>query len=140
MNTYTMVFAVTPDFKRVLLLRKSDRHHNPLFRDRWTVPGGKLESDETPWGCAEREFKEETQVDLYGVLRRVLDFPCNCDPLESEHEVIVYGITEPYERLALATGSEEPVEVFAVQFLPSDLVWCTQPLLALTLERLRQPI
>ena len=139
MNTYTMTFVVSPDFKRVLLLRKTATHHNPLFRDRWTAPGGKLELNETPWDGAARELKEETNMDLRGVLRRVLDFPCNCDPLEDEHDVIVYGIVQTLD-LSMVAGGDEPVDIFPVQFLPSDLVWCTQPLLALTLERLKQPI
>lgn len=138
MNTYTMIFVVSPDFERVLLLHKPATHHNPLFRDRWTAPGGRLELNETPWECAERELKEETLLDLRGVLRRVVDFPCNCDPRESEHDVIVYGVVQMLDG-ALGSGLE-PVEIFPIQLLPSDLVWCTQPLLALAIERLKQPI
>lgn len=31
---------------------------------QWMTPGGKIERYETPWSCAVREFKEETNYDL----------------------------------------------------------------------------
>jgi 8-oxo-dGTP diphosphatase len=45
---------------KVLLIR---RGHDP-FRGEWAVPGGRIEDDETAEGCARREMKEETGLEV----------------------------------------------------------------------------
>lgn len=40
---------------RVLIL-------NPTYKDGWTIPGGIMEANETPWEACRREVLEETQL------------------------------------------------------------------------------
>ena len=52
------VFAIIVDNqKRVLLGHRCDYNV-------WDLPGGGMESGETPWDCAVREVKEETGLDV----------------------------------------------------------------------------
>lgn len=149
---YTMLFAVTPDFQKVLLLRKPNDHKNILFRGRWTAPGGHVEPGETEMESVLREFKEETEINLgphsdqnyynYSDLVFVLRFACNCDPTEEEHEVAVYAIlvTEGYLRTARGTPTE-PLRLAAVDwvFPITGALWCVESLLSLSIARLKQP-
>ncbi len=134
-----MVFAFGPDLRDLAFLRKPSDHKNPLFRDRWTVPGGRIEGFETDAEGAARELMEESTLkvepsDLVPVLR----FSCNCDPTEPEHEVAVFGVVVPVERLLLAEG--DPTEpVIVVREYPKNLLWYIEPLLALVKARMRQP-
>ena len=43
---------------QILLGRRLSKHGY----DTWAPPGGKIEPDEEPWNCAERELREETGI------------------------------------------------------------------------------
>lgn len=36
----------------------------PIYKDRWEVPGGSVEADESPRAACERELREELSLDL----------------------------------------------------------------------------
>lgn len=138
MNKYTMVFALSPDYGRLLMLHKPTDHKNPEFRDKWTVPGGHIDLGETELAGAEREMVEETGLSISGLIR-VLDFTCDCDFGEGEHRIVVYGVVLPAEVLLCAIGSmREPVKVFYTDVLPIGAMWNTEALLRLTIGRLKQ--
>ncbi len=134
------MFALSPDFQCVLLLKKPATHRNPLFRDRWTAPGGHLENGETELNCALREMEEETQLLVSAdEARFILRFSCDCDPLESEHDVTVYGAVLSYKRLEKAKGTPvEPIGIFGAT--PPNIVWHVPHLLQLTIGRMRQAV
>ena len=108
-NTYTMVLAFTPSLRRILLLHKPPDHRNPIFRDRWTVPGGLLEDSESTADGAAREFREETGLHIEASqLTPIGLFFCNCDPQESEHDIAVHAVILSDDFLAQAQGSSQP--------------------------------
>jgi len=45
---------------KVLLIRRA----REPFMGEWAIPGGRIEDDETAEGCAKREMKEETSLDV----------------------------------------------------------------------------
>ena len=140
-NRYTMVFAFTHDatqYPEVLLLQKPVTHHNPLFRGKWTAPGGLLEDGETEAAGAAREFQEETGIAIDPErLRYILRFACNCDPCESEHEIVVFAAVLTWDALRRAKGTYgEPVALFlAGGITASDerYIWNTAVLVSMCL-------
>lgn len=140
MNRYTMTFVISLDFHSFLLLHKPETHQNPLFRDRWTAPGGLIEAGESDLLSAIREMHEETNLKIDpSEMRPVLTFLCNCDPRESEHEIAVFGVSMGEDLMHCAEGSgEEPVKVF--KSLPLNSFWYVEHLMALTVGRLKQPL
>ncbi len=49
--------------RQILLLLRDDIPSIP-YPNRWDLPGGQLETDETPEACIVREMKEEIGLDL----------------------------------------------------------------------------
>jgi 8-oxo-dGTP pyrophosphatase MutT (NUDIX family) len=143
---YTLTFLFDTSLKNILLLRKPITHHNPLFRGRWTAPGGKIEdNDGNPKAAAIRETYEEAKIRVSSEdMRCVLSFPCNCDPTEAEHDVYVYAARLPYVFLESAHGQpEEPVKVFDITYVLAagsgiNLVWYVKPIISLAIVRLEQ--
>ena len=63
------------DHQQVLLFLRDDIPEIP-FPNMWDVPGGHLESGETPEACIVREMQEEMELELTGFsLFSVLEFP-----------------------------------------------------------------
>lgn len=147
MKKYTMVFAFDggqDGLINIILLKKPSNHKNPLFRGRWTVPGGHVEYGESPLRGAVREMLEETHVaidPLKTIL--ILRFTCNCDKTEKEHEVFVYGTTISFDDAYSAYGDEEEtVDLFMCHDLPdeNERLWYLQPLMELTIARMKQQV
>lgn len=65
------VFILQSDGSALLQLR--DDSPGLVHAGKWTIPGGRLESGETPDACARREVQEETQYRC-GRLNPVADF------------------------------------------------------------------
>lgn len=40
-------------------------HRNTPNRVQWEIPGGKIETNETPWETAKREVREELNIEVY---------------------------------------------------------------------------
>jgi 8-oxo-dGTP pyrophosphatase MutT (NUDIX family) len=136
---YVMIFAFSEGFRSILLQHKPASHKNPAFRDRWTAPGGHVETGESELVAAIREFYEETRLQLEEkALRFVLRFACNCDITETEHDVTVFGAMIPAETLGKAFGPmPEPVRIF--RELPENVQWYLAPMAELVVARLKQP-
>jgi ADP-ribose pyrophosphatase YjhB (NUDIX family) len=135
-----MVFVLGEgDLRDIVLLRKPNNHKNPLFRDKWTVPGGLIENGETALEGAARELLEEAALQVpRDDFVPILTFSCNCDPTEAAHEVVVFGVVAPPEQLLQAKGTMgEPVAT--LRELPNNLLWYIEPLLSLVKARLKQP-
>ena len=55
-----LIFTVIEDLSIMLIKRK-----NPPYKDKWAIPGGFVNIDESGDTAAKRELKEETGVDCY---------------------------------------------------------------------------
>ena len=112
---------------KVLLVRR----RNAPFAGLWSLPGGKIEGDETPRDAARRELKEETglEADIAGVVDTVRVKP------EPEGQGAGYRLTVFYGRPACgslkAGGDSEAVEWVALKEMDArpmtqgtaDLIW-----------------
>lgn len=61
-HTGCSIIFVNPQ-NQVLLFLRDDKPGLP-YHNRWDVPGGHVEPDETPEECIVREMKEEMNIDL----------------------------------------------------------------------------
>ncbi|MFH0737727.1 MAG: NUDIX hydrolase [Candidatus Micrarchaeota archaeon] len=59
MRPFACDMILIEDGKILLIKRAFDP-----FKGMWAIPGGKIEDDETAEGCAIREMKEETGLDI----------------------------------------------------------------------------
>ena len=61
--------------KREILLLLRDNIPTIPYPDMWDIPGGHVETDETPEQCIVREMKEEMDLDIKGFqIFSVIDF------------------------------------------------------------------
>lgn len=90
----------------------------PTYRDRWQLPGGVVEADESPAGAAAREVEEELGLDLHIGRPLVIRWlPPRLDPRGAV--VIDYdgGILSPKQIASIRLPADE---LSAFQFVPAD--------------------
>ena len=96
-----VVVCITDDDK-VLLLKRNTQLFNGLF----CLPGGHIEKGENPWGCATRELREETGIDM-DILP---DHFFAIAPAEPDPKMPIYifclCIPNTYEELSVSLSSE----------------------------------
>jgi len=98
---------VLDDKKRVLLCRRRDK-------DLWNLPGGRVESNESPWAAAIREAREEIGVDI--VIEKLIGIY-----FKQEQEELVFQFLAQIEKGIIST-SDESVEntYFDADALPEN--------------------
>ena len=100
---------VAVDDERQVVLIRQFRHAAGGFI--WEIPAGRLEKDEPPLDCAQRELEEETglRADAWKRLGEVITAPGFCD--ERIQIFLATGLRETAQRL-------EPDEVLSVSRVP----------------------
>jgi len=68
----------------------------PTYKDKWSIPGGSVDAEESPKTCAIRETKEEIGLDLKDVQFICVDYKKTKDVQPENMQFIFYGgiITE----------------------------------------------
>jgi 8-oxo-dGTP diphosphatase len=77
MQRVTCVAIILLNAQRQILLQLRDDRPGLPFANCWTLPGGKVESGETPEAAAHRELHEELGVDLPLIVWRTYERPGN---------------------------------------------------------------
>jgi ADP-ribose pyrophosphatase YjhB (NUDIX family) len=62
MSKLTVIAGVVVEYNNKVLLCKRSKHETLALT--WSIPAGHREEDETPYQTANREFKEETNLDV----------------------------------------------------------------------------
>ncbi len=75
MLTIPCVAAILYNADRQVLLMQRDQKPGLEFAGWWTLPGGRVEADETPDAAIERELREEIEVVPPVTLWRVYERP-----------------------------------------------------------------
>lgn len=119
------VAAIVTREGEVLLMKRINAHGSST----WSTPGGHLEYGESPEGCAIRETKEETNVDITAVRFRAM----TNDVFEAErlHYITVWMEADYLSGEAVVNAADEASEVgwFAWDRLPKPLFLPFQNLL-----------
>ena len=107
--------------QRVLLV-------NPTYRDKWLIPGGMVELDESPRQACIREIKEEIGLDIYPNRLLILDYMSQSEEgTEALHFIFDGGVLNPSQINAIALCNKELSEFRFVeqslleQYLPEGL-------------------
>lgn len=87
-----------------VLLNLRDNKPGIAFPNHWTLPGGRIESNETPHQAARRELHEETGLDLSLYFWKVYDRAYPAQDLVVEQHVFVGGIDDINPRLIVGEG------------------------------------
>jgi len=99
-NRFVGIILVNSDGKVLLQLRCK---HDFLYPNYWTLPGGKVEEDESPELAIVREVKEELGLDLhhFKLFRTTVDNALNA---VIERHIYWGNISEKVEDLILDEG------------------------------------
>jgi 8-oxo-dGTP diphosphatase len=117
MQRYVLGIVTTPDFKKVLLVRKV----KPAWQEgRWNGIGGKIEPDETPRGAMDREWREETQCKVPAQW----DLRIRLAHVTRDSMVYFFHGILDHESLACFKdeGRGEILEIFDVAHLPESVM------------------
>jgi ADP-ribose pyrophosphatase YjhB (NUDIX family) len=94
--------------ERVLLCHRTDH-------DLWNLPGGSLESSESPWDGLKREIKEETGLEVeISKLVGVYSKP-------DKNEIVLSFICKPMSGEIALNEEADRIEYFGTTELPSNL-------------------
>jgi 8-oxo-dGTP diphosphatase len=117
----------------VLLIK---RKYEP-FQDRWALPGGLVNNDESLEEAARRELKEETGLTV-DYLEQVYAFgEPNRDPRNRVISIAYFGMIESSGQPLVAATDAKEVAWFTLDNLP-DMAFDHKEILELTLEFLTE--
>jgi 8-oxo-dGTP diphosphatase len=103
------VFGIIFDkSKKVLLCHRTDY-------DLWNLPGGKLESEETPWDGVIREVKEETGLDV--IVSKVIGIYSK----PHKNEIVFSFMCERIGGELLLNNEASDIRYFDIDKLPENL-------------------
>jgi len=109
-----MLFRRNGDSMSVLLVRRK----NPPFKDKWSLPGGFMEMDETLETTAHRELKEETGIETDHLTPfHVFDQPGR-DPRGRTITLVFYAFLDKQPTDAAAGDDAASLSWFDLQNLP----------------------
>lgn len=129
MKAYTLGFIFDPTYSKVLLMHKN--------RPEWQKGkvngvGGKIEEGETSAACMVREVREET-----GLATRESDWMLVGTIKGQDYFCDVYGLIHASDMGEAVTATDEAVEWFYVNNLPSHVVSNLTWLVPITIDKLR---
>lgn len=131
-----VVFGYEPVPRISILLIK---RKNEPFKDRWAIPGGFVENDESLEEAVCRELKEETGVEI-GYLEQLFTFgKPDRDPRHRIVSVAYFGLVRPETYKISASSDAKEVGWFDINKLPR-LAFDHKEILEVAIKRLRAKI
>ena len=98
------VAAILQNAQGCVLLQQRDDDPGVLFAGYWTLPGGKVEDDETPGDAIRRELMEEIEFETSLGLWRVYERPSGFESITIVQYVYTGQIDVPISSLAINEG------------------------------------
>lgn len=107
--TIGVFVVVFNEQKQILLCRRRDF-------DFWNLPGGGLETDETPWQGAVREVKEETGLEI-----KIIKLSGIYSKTE-KNEIVFCFIGQPVDGQIELNEEVREIKYFSFDTMPSNLL------------------
>lgn len=119
MKKYTIGALFTPDFKRVLLIKKV----KPAWqKDKLNFPGGSIEENESCFQCVAREFAEETGLDIPVPNWKHIGCIINADTEDGYEVDLLTSIYYPELNGHIKQLTQEKVQWVEVEHLPYNVI------------------
>jgi 8-oxo-dGTP diphosphatase len=130
-----VVFAYEASQLYILLIKRE----NDPFKNKWALPGGFVEVDETVENAAKRELEEETGLSVDG-LEQVHTFSAiHRDPRKRTISVAHYVLTKKTDKTISAGDDAADAGWFPMQDLP-ELAFDHDEIVRMAIERLGQKL
>lgn len=129
------IFTCIENNLHVLLVKRK----NPPFENKWALPGGFLEEDETTEECALRELQEETGIKVSNVELGGINSDPERDPRERIISVSYFALIKLPEELPQAKDDAKEAKWFPLNILPK-LAFDHQAILENARKKLRDKI
>ncbi len=100
---------------KILLIRRAN---NP-YRGKWALPGGFVDMDETPEAAAQRELKEETNIDNHQLKQFKTYGAIDRDPRHRTISTVYYYYSQKQEFEPQAGDDAEEAQWFSMDYLPT---------------------
>ena len=125
------IFALDQSNVHILLIKRG----NEPFKDKWALPGGYLEMDETIEICAERELFEETAIRNASLEQFYTFSSINRDPRGRVLTVAFWSLID--KNLARISAGDDAVQAewFLLNKMP-ELAFDHAEIVALAIEKL----
>lgn len=128
-----VIFSAGYEPRKVLLIKRK----NDPFRDRWAIPGGFVDYDESLEAAARRELYEETGVDN-AALRQVRTFGKPGRDPRGRTVSVIYAAAVEEERADIKAGDDaKEAAWFDIADLP-ELAFDHEEILKFTIDFLEQ--
>lgn len=131
-----VVFGYTDNTLKVLLI---ERRYKP-YQNKWALPGGFVQEQESLEAAVQRELVDETGIDVKFLEQLYTFGEVKRDPRERIISVAYYGLVNP-NKYELALNSNEATDVrwFNIESLP-ELAFDHAHVIELAIQRLRGKI
>lgn len=90
----------------------------PTYKDKWSIPGGSVDAEESPRNCTIRETKEETGLDLEEARLVCIDYKKSEGVKIENLQFIFYGGKLSDEKIKEIKLEKDELEGF--KFVPID--------------------
>jgi 8-oxo-dGTP diphosphatase len=132
-TTDCVVFSYSGESLNVLLIKRG----NEPFKNKWALPGGFMQMDETADECAKRELHEETAVRIDHLEQLYTFTSIDRDPRERTISIAYFTVVKAGEHNASAGDDAANTEWFSIDNLP-PLAFDHEKIISLAVKRLRE--
>lgn len=132
-TTDCVVFSYSGETLNVLLIQRG----NEPFKNKWALPGGFMQMDETAEECAKRELKEETGIEISELEQLYTFTAIDRDPRERTISIAYLTLVNATDYNVTAADDAANADWFNINNLPL-LAFDHEQILRLAVKRINE--